>query len=258
MRNVWTIAMREFKVYFTSPIAYIVLAMFAFIFGYFFTTGLAFFLDYSASMAAQGGGMGAPPMNVNQFVIEPSLGNMSIVLLFLAPMITMRLFAEEKRSGTIELLLTSPLKDYHIILGKWLGALLLYGCLLLVAVANISVLFVYSSPDWKPLLVSLLGLLLMGGTMLAIGTFLSTLTRNQIVAGALTFGVLLLLWVLNWISSFESSTVGQLCEYLAISPHFEQFSRGVIELKDLLYYLSAISLGLFLSKRSLESLRWKA
>ena len=258
MRHVWTIAMREFKVYFTSPIAYIVLTIFALIFGYFFTTGLAFFLDYSASMAAQGGGMGAPTMNVNQFVVEPALGNMSIVLLFLAPMITMRLFAEENRSGTIELLLTSPLRDYHIILGKWLAALLLYGCLLLVALLNLSVLFLYSSPDWKPVAVSLLGLLLMGGTMLALGTFLSTLTRNQIVAGALTFGLLLLLWVLNWISSFESSAVGRLCEYLAISPHFEQFSRGVVELKDLLYYLSAISLGLFLSKRSLEALRWKA
>ena len=257
MRNICTIAMREFSVYFTSPIAYIVLVMFAIIFGYFFSTGLAFFLDYSASMAAQGG-MGAPTMNVNQFVIEPSLGNMSIVLLFMVPMITMRLFAEEKRSGTIELLLTSPLKDYHIVIGKWIGALMLYGCMLLIAVVNISVLFIYTTPDWKPLLVSLLGLLLMGGSMIALGTFLSTLTRNQIVAGALTFGVLLLLWVLNWVSSYDTSTWSQLCEYLAISPHYEQFSRGVIELKDLLYYLSAIALGLFLSKRSLESLRWKA
>lgn len=257
MKNICTIALREFSVYFTSPIAYLLLAVFAIIFGYFFSTGLAFFLDYSASVAAQGG-MGAPTMNVNQFVIEPSLGNMSIVLLFMVPMITMRLFAEEKRSGTIELLLTSPLKDYHIVIGKWVGALMLYGCMLLVAVVNISVLFIYTTPDWKPLLVSLLGLLLMGGSMIALGTFLSTLTRNQIVAGALTFGVLLLLWVLNWVSSFESSTLSRLCEYLAISPHYEQFSRGVIELKDLLYYLSAISLGLFLSKRSLEALRWKA
>ncbi len=257
MRNVMTIALREFMVYFTSPIAYIVLAMFALIFGYFFTTGLAFFMDYSASVQTQGGA-GAPPLNVNQFVIEPSLGNMSIVLLFLVPMITMRLFAEETRSGTIELLLTSPLQDYQIIIGKWLGALMLYGCLLLVAVLNISVLFLYTTPDWKPLLVSLMGLLLMGGTMIALGTFLSTLTQNQIVAGALTFGILLLLWVLNWVSSFDTSPFSRLCEYLAISPHFEQFSRGVIELKDLLYFLSAISLGLFLSKRSLESLRWKA
>lgn len=257
MANIWTIAVREFRVYFTSPIAYIVLAMFAFIYGYFFTTGLAFFIDYSASVGAQGG-MGAPPMNVNQFVIEPSLGNMSIVLLFLVPMISMRLFAEENRSGTIELLLTSPLSDYHIIIGKWLGALMLYGCMLVIALANLGILFVYSEPDWRPVLVSLLGLVLMGGAMLAVGTFLSTLTKNQIVAGALTFGVLLLLWVLNWLSSFQTSLLARLCDYIAISGHFEQFSRGVIELKDLLYYLSAIALGLFLSKRSLEAVRWKA
>ncbi len=257
MRNIWTIAVREFRVYFTSPIAYIVLAMFAVIFGYFFTTGLAFFLDYSATVGAQGG-MGAPPMNVNQFVIEPTLGNMTIVLLFLVPMITMRLFAEENRSGTIELLLTSPLPDYHIIVGKWLGALMLYGCMLAIVVANLTILFVHSTPDWRPVLVSLLGLTLMGGAMLAVGAFLSTLTKNQIVAGALTFGVLLLLWVLNWLSSFETSLFARICDYLAISGHFEQFSRGVIELKDLLYYLSAIALGLFLSKRSLEALRWKA
>ena len=257
MRYVWTIAKREFKLYFSSPIAYIVMAMFAVVFGYFFTSGLAYFMSYRAEILAQAGAS-APPLSVNQYVIEPALANMSFVLLFVVPTITMRLFAEEKRSGTIELLLTSPLRDYHLILGKWLGAVLLYSCLLLVAALNLSVLFLYSTPDWKPMLVALFGLLLMGGTMIAIGTFLSTLTSNQLVASALTFGVLLLLWVLNWISSFETSTLSRVLEYLAISPHFEQFSKGVIELKDLTYYFSAICLGLFLSKRSLEALRWKA
>lgn len=258
MRNVMTIAMREFKVYFSSPIAYIVLAMFAVIFGYFFSTGLAYFVQFSAQAAMQGGGQGMPPLNINQFVVAPSLGNMSIVLLFLVPMITMRLFAEEKRSGTIELLLTSPVKDYEIIIGKWLGALLLFCSMLVVAIINLSILFYYSSPDLKPMLVALLGLVLMGGAMISIGTFLSTLTKNQIVAGALTFGLLLMLWVLNWASSFSTSVIGELCTFLALSPHFEQFSKGVIELKDVVYYISAISLGLFLSKRSIESMRWRA
>lgn len=258
MRNVLTIAMREFKMYFSSPIAYIVLAMFAVIFGYFFATGLAYFAQFSAQAAMQGGGMEMPPLNINQFVIAPSLGNMTIVLLFLVPMVTMRLFAEEKRSGTIELLLTSPVKDYEIIVGKWLGAMLLFCAMLLIAVMNLSILFFYTTPDWKPMLVALLGLVLMGGTMIAIGTFLSTLTKNQIVAAALTFGLLLLLWVLNWATSFSGSTLSALFEFLALSPHFEQFSKGVIELKDITYYISAIALGLFLSKRSLESLRWRA
>jgi ABC-2 type transport system permease protein len=169
----------------------------------------------------------------------------------------MRLFAEEQRSGTIELLLTSPVRDYEIILGKWLAAMLLFACMLAVSMLNLSVLFVLSTPDWRALAVGYLGLLLMGGTFFALGSFISTLTKYQIVAGALTFGLFLMLWVLDWVNAYSTSTVGKLCQYLAIAPHFEQFSKGVIELKDTVYYLSAIALGLFLSKRSLESLRWR-
>ena len=148
--------------------------------------------------------------------------------------------------------------DYEIIIGKWLGAMMLYGCMLLIALANLIVLFIYSTPDWQAMAVAFLGMILMGGALLAFGEFLSTLTKNQIVAGALTFGFLLLLWVLNWVGQYNSSTVGKVCEYLAIAPHFEQFSKGVVELKDFVYYASAIAFGLFLSKRSIESLRWRA
>ena len=133
-------------------------------------------------------GMQMPPMNVDQFIIQPTLGNFSIILLFLSPMITMRLFAEEKRSGTIELLLTSPVRDFEIIFGKWLAAVLLFACMLAISMLNLAVIFLLSTPDWRALLVGYLGLLLMGGTFLAIGAFISTLTKNQIVAGALTFG----------------------------------------------------------------------
>ena len=257
MRNVWTIARRELKSYFASPIAYILLAMFAVIFGYFFFSAVAIFVDFSGR-AAMGQGQGMPPMNINQFVIQPTLGNFSIILLFLSPMVTMRLFAEETRSGTIELLLTSPVRDFEIILGKWLAAMLLYACMLGVSMLNIAVLFILSTPDWKALAVGYLGLLLMGGTFLSLGAFISTLTRNQIVAGAVTFGLFLVLWVLDWVNAYNTSTIGKVCQYLAIATHNQQFAKGVIELKDVAYYLSAISLGLFLSKRSLESLRWRA
>lgn len=254
MRNVWTIAARELRSYFTSPIAYIVLAMFAVIFGFFFYSALAFTLQFmnSQQMAMRGGSV-----NINEFVIAPTLGNFSIILLFLSPMVTMRLFAEETRSGTIELLLTSPVRDYEIIFGKWLAAMLLFACMLAISMLNLSVLFVLSTPDWRALAVGYLGLLLMGGTFLSLGAFISTLTRNQIVAGALTFGLFLLLWVLDWVNSYSTSWVGRLCQYLAIAPHLQQFSKGVIELKDTIYYVSAIALGLFLSKRSIESLRWR-
>ena len=255
MRNIWTIARRELFSYFSSPIAYIVLAMFALLFGYFFFSAVAIFVRYSAQAGMQ---PGAPPMNVNQYIVQPTLGNFGIILLLLTPLVTMRLFAEEKRSGTIELLLTSPIRDYEIIFGKWLGAMLLYACMLAVSLLNLSILFIVSTPDWRAMLVGYLGLLLMGGAFLAIGAFISTLTSNQIVAGAVTFCLFLLLWVLDWTNSYSTSAIGQICSYIAIAPHFEQFSRGVIELKDTIYYLSAIAAGLFLSKRSIESLRWRA
>ena len=255
MRNVWTLARRELNSYFVSPIAYVLLAMFAVIFGYFFFTAVAIFVQFSGR-SQFGAGMGS--MNIDQFVIQPTFGNFSIILLFLSPMITMRLFAEEKRSGTMELLLTSPVRDYEIIFGKWLAAMLLYGAMLGLSLLNLSILFVYSEPDWRALLAAYLGLLLMGGSFLALGAFISSLTRNQIVAGAVTFGLFLLLYVLDWVNAYSTSTVGKLCKYLAIAPHFQQFSKGVIELTDTIYYLSAIGVGLFLNKRSLEWLRWRS
>ena len=255
MRNVWTIARRELNSYFVSPVAYIFLAMLAVVFGFFFFNAVAFFVDYSGRAAMQGG---AGPMNVDQFIIQPTLGNFSIVVIFFCPMITMRLFAEEKRSGTIELLLTSPVHDYEIIFGKWLGAMLLYACMLGVSLLSLGILFIYSTPDAKALAVAYLGLLLMGGMFLSLGLFISTLTRNQIVAGAVTFALVLLLYVLDWVNAHSPSTIGEVCQYIGVAPHIQQFSRGVIELKDTLYYVSAIGLGLFLSKRSMESLRWRA
>lgn len=256
MRNVWTIARKELKAYFASPIAYTVLAIFGFIFGWMYFSSVAIFVDFSSQ--AQMGRPGMPPMNLNEFVIRPLLGNMGIVSLFLAPLITMRLFAEEKRSGTFELLLTSPVRDFEIILGKWLGGMLLFGCMVLVSLVNIGLLFAFSAPDWKALAVGYLGVLLMGGVFLALGAFISTTTSNQIVAGAVTFGVFLLLWILDWATAFSTSGVGKLAQFIAIMPHFEQFSKGVIELKNVVYYISAIALGFFLTKRSLESLRWRA
>lgn len=255
MRNVWTIARRELRVYFTSPIGYIVLAMFALVFGWFFVNALIIFSEVSAQ-AAMRPDMGG--LSIDQYVVQPTLGNFTVILLFLMPMLTMRLFAEEQRQGTIELLLTSPVKDYEIIWGKWLGGMLLYGCMLLVSSVNLAVLFLYVTPDIKAMLVAYLGLVLMGGALMALGAFISTTTKNQIVAGSLTFGLFLLLWVLNWVEQYSTSTAGQLAGFLAMPPHFAQFAKGVIELKDTAYFVTTIALGLFLSKRSIESIRWKA
>ncbi|HYM10423.1 MAG TPA: ABC transporter permease subunit [Bryobacterales bacterium] len=256
MKSIWVLARRELSSYFSSPIAYIVLAMFAIIFGYFFYSATAIFVQYSIQ-AMMNRGM-AGPMNLNEFIIRPLLMNVSVIILFLLPMVTMRLFAEEKRSGTIELLLTSPLRDVEIILGKWLAAMLLYVCLLVISALDILILFRYGQPDWKALLVGYLGLILMGAAFMGLGAFISTLTKNQIIAASLTFGLFLLLWVLDWVTSYSQGTVGKVVSYLSITTHFENFAKGVLDLKDAIYYLSVIFIGLFLTLRSMESLRWRA
>src|SRR5262250_2634297 len=202
MRNVWILCRKELRSYFVSPIAYLLLAMFAIVFGFFFWNSVGYFVN--AGMEAQMRGA-MFPLNVNEQVIRPLVSNVSVLGLFLIPMITMRLFAEEKRTGTIELLATSPVRDFEVILGKWLAAMLLYGCMLLISALNFAFIFKYGNPDWKPLVIGYLGLYLQAGALLAIGTFISTLTKNQIIAGAVTFGICLLLWVLEWVSSYETS-----------------------------------------------------
>jgi len=195
MRNTLAIAHKELRSYFASPIGYIVLGFFALLYGWFYVTMLNYFVRQSMQVAQFGG---QETMNVNQVMLRPLLQNVTILLLFLMPMVTMRSYAEEKRSGTIELLLTSPLKDWEIILGKFLGALGLYVVMLAVTLVYMAILFIYGNPEWKPLLAAYLGLLLMGGAFIALGLMISSTTNNQIVAGVISFVVFLLLWIVGW------------------------------------------------------------
>jgi ABC-2 type transport system permease protein len=255
MRNILVIFKKELKSYFASPIAYLLLAIFAVIFGFFFYSATRFFVLQGMQMAMMGRGMA---MDVNEYVIRPLLTNASVIGLFLIPMITMRLYAEEKRSGTIELLMTSPVRDLEIVLGKWLAALVLYVSILAISGINIGILFAFGRPDWKPILVGYLGLILQGGCLLAIGIFISTTTRNQIIAGGATFAVCLMLWVLDWVSAYDQSAWAKVVAYLSVVTHFEPFAKGVIDSKDVIFYLSMIFFGLFLTTRSVESLRWRS
>src|SRR4029077_7930177 len=232
MRNAWIICRKELGSYFVSPVAYLLLTMFGVIFGFFFWNALGFFVIEGMEMQMRGQSM---PMNLNEQIIRPLLSNISVVGLFFIPMITMRLFAEEKRTGTIELLATSPVRDLEIILGKWLGAVGLHCCPPLFTALNFAFLFRYGNPDWKPLAAGYLGLLLQAGALLAIGTFISTLTKNQIIAGAATFGVCLLLWVLEWVSAYETTTWSKVLAYMSIITHFESFARGTFDSKDAVF-----------------------
>jgi gliding motility-associated transport system permease protein len=255
MRNALIICRKELRSYFVSPVAYVLLAMFSLIFALFFWVFLQRFIFVGMEMQMRGQ---MYPMNLNDEMIRPLLSNVSVMALFFIPIITMRLFAEEKRTGTIELLATSPIRDLEIVMGKWLASVALYSCLLVFTALNLVFLFKYGNPDWKPLAIGYLGLLLQAGAFLAIGTFISTLTKNQIIAGAVTFGVCLVLWVIEWPSEFESTMWARILSYLSIVAHFESFGRGVLDSKDAIFYASVIFLGLFFTARSMESLRWRS
>ena len=254
MNNVLAIAHKEIRAYFSSPIAYIIIGLFALLFGFFYVTILNWFVQQSMQMSM---GMGPGTMNVSQQMIRPLLLNMTVVLLFVLPMITMRTYAEEKRSGTIELLLTSPLTDLQIILGKFFGAMTLYGAMLAVTLIYVAALFFFGTPEWKPIVTAYLGLLLLGGCFISVGLLISSLTRNQIVAGMMTFGVFLLLWVIDWIGAFAGPTFEPVVTYLSITQHFDDFAKGVIDTKHVVYYLSFMTFGLFLTAKSVDSERWR-
>lgn len=251
MRNILAIADKELRSYFASPIAYIIIGLFALLFGYFFIAYLSVFVQRS-SQAMFGG---AP--NINQDMIRGVFLNSAVIILFVMPMITMRTYSEEKRSGTIELLLTSPVTDFQIIMGKFLGALGLYASMLLVTMLYIAILFVYGNPEWKPIATGYLGLLLMGASFLSVGLFISSVTKNQIVAGFLTFAVFLLLWVINWMSDQSGPMTAAVLKYLSITEHFDDFARGIIDTKHVIYYVTFITFGLFLTAKSVDMERWR-
>jgi len=172
-------------------------------------------------------------------------------------MITMRTYSEEKRSGTIELLLTSPLTDLEIIVGKFLGAMGLYCAMLAVTVAYMGILFFYGNPEWRPVVAGYLGLVLLGGCFISVGLLISSLTKNQIVAGVITFAVFLMLWIINWSADQSGPTMRAVLNHLSIIDHFDDFARGIIDTKHVVYYLSFITFGLFLTAKSVDSERWR-
>jgi ABC-2 type transport system permease protein len=254
VRNTFAIADKELRSYFASPIAYILIGLFSLLFGWFFYVYLMAFNQQSQQMMQFGQGGGA---NINQMMIRGLFQNTAVIILFTMPMITMRTYSEEKRSGTIELLLTSPVTDVEIIIGKFLGALGLYAAMLLVTMLYIVMLFKISNPEWRPIVAGYLGLLLMGGCFLSTGLFISSLTKNQIVAGFLTFATFLMLWIVNWIGESSGPTTQAIVSYLSITEHFDDFARGIIDTKHTIYYLSFITFGLFLTAKSVDSERWR-
>lgn len=255
MKNIVLIAGKELKSYFASPIAYLLMAAFGIIFGATFFSSVRFMMQ----QALQGQMMGQQqPISVNDMVISPLLGFAGTITLFLIPMITMRLIAEEKRTGTMELLLTSPITDAELIIGKWVGGMLLYLCVLAMSALDFSMVFIWGKPDLQPVLIAYLGLILQGGALLALGEWISAMTRNQIVAGGVTFFLFLFLYLLKFFFEFDNNWLAQGANYLAIVSHLDNFSKGLLSSKDVIFYFTMTFLGLFLTWQSLDSLRWRA
>ena len=253
VRNILAIAGKELRSYFASPIAYIIIGLFALLFGWFFYVYLHVFVEQSQRMSMMGGGN----VNVNEQMIRGVLQNAAVIILFVMPMITMRTYSEEKRSGTIELLLTSPLTDFEIIIGKFLGAMGLFCAMLVVTMIDVAILFRLGNPEWRPIAAGYLGLLLMGGCFISVGLLISSLTKNQIVAGFMTFAVFLMLWVINWLADSSGPTGQAILSFLSITDHFDDFTKGIIDTKHLAYYISFITFGLFLTAKSVDSERWR-
>lgn len=254
MSQVWNIAKRDLRAYFSSPIAYIVIALFLGIMGWMFFWNLSFF--NAQAMQYQRFPRGEGP-SISDGILRPLYGNMNIVLLFLLPFVTMRLVAEEKKNHTMELLLTSPLKVSQIIFGKYLSGLLLLLVMLALTWVYPITLYFTGNPDLGVIIGANLGTFLLASCYLSVGLLFSSMTENQIVAGALTFATLLFFWLVGWASNSAGSEVGKVIEYVSLIGHFKNFSRGLISSEDVVFYLSFTGIGLFLTHRVLDSYRWK-
>ncbi|MEC9381218.1 MAG: ABC transporter permease subunit [Candidatus Latescibacterota bacterium] len=259
MRNLWAIYTKELRSYFVSPVAYVIAGVFLFLSGYLFRNILMQFnfwcIQFSQRAQFMQGGM--PNLNLNEMVVTQFFGVMDFIWLLVVPMLTMRLLAEEKKNGTMELLMTSPISTVEILLGKFFACLTLYMTIVALTLVYCGILELYGDPDWGPIWSAYLGYLLLGGTFIGVGMLASSVTENQIVAVLLAFGAVLMLWLIDWSASFAGPTAAKVLQYLSIIQHLQDFQRGVIDTSDVVFYLSFIFFSLFVTTRVLESRRWR-
>jgi ABC-2 type transport system permease protein len=236
MRNVWAVTTRELRAYFLSPLAYLVIAFFL------FGAGLLFGLIIEQSREASLRGL---------------ISNVSVLFLFVVPMISMRLLAEEQHSGTIELLLTNPVQEWEIVTGKFLASILLVLVMLGLTLLYPLFLFMFGNPDRGPIAAGYVGVILQAAAFLAVGLWASSLTENQIVAAVLAFVFLLVLWLSDSLGQSLGGPLGSIVSYTSVANHFNDFPTGVINTKDVLYYVTLIVAGLVLSTLSLQARRYR-
>jgi ABC-2 type transport system permease protein len=257
MKNSFTIAGKELAGYFLQPVAYVVMTVFLLLGGFFFFALLQYFEMTLARYSAMQNPEVLQVLNLNQRVIEPMLHNLAVVLVILVPAITMRSFAEEKRTGTYELLLTAPIRTGEIVAGKFIAAAAFM--LIMIALAGIFplILVTFGNPEIGVMFSGYLGLAMLAISFVSIGLFTSSLTQNQIIAAISCFGLLLLLFVISWPAQAGGGSFAGLLRYLSLPEHFGQMVTGIIDTRDIVYFLSLIFVALFLTQRSVESARWR-
>jgi ABC-2 type transport system permease protein len=257
MGNILTIAGREIRSNFSSPVAYVLIAVYLALAGYFFFALLSAFNTTLQIYSMMRNPELLSRFNLNQMVIIPLLANLSVLLIFIVPAITMRMFPEEKRAGTYELLLTSPLKVGEIVLGKFLGGLALV--LLMVALSGVfgGLLLMYGNPEVPLMLAGYLGLALMATVFLAIGTLVSSFTDNVVIAYVGALFALLVLYTVGWLGETLQGGGAALIKYLSITDHFQELTKGIIDTRELVYFGTLLVVSLFLTQRSVESVRWR-
>lgn len=255
MKNIAPIIAKEMRLYFISPIIYVVAAVFLLVSDYLFYSQVVFYSSLATQMMQFQQNL--PEINIHSVVFRPALMNMSIILLFIMPLLTMRLFAEEKKGRTFELLFTSPITITEMILGKFFAAFLVY-LLLLALTLHFPLILSFMTPvSIKPLLASYLGLALMGAVFTAFGLFASTTTENQIISAVLSFGILIGLWLVGGGQSGGETPFSEAINFLSLVQHLDNMVKGLLDTRDIGYFLSMTLLGLFLSHRMVESTRWK-
>ncbi len=255
MRNVLAIARRETGAYMTNPIGWIILCGFVIMWGIFFTVMLFGYNQAAAEAVLSPYG---DQMNVNDMIVTPLFGNIGVIAMLASPALAMRLIAEDRRTRSIELLLTSPVSSTQIVLGKFLGALGFAGVLALDTLLYAAILLWLGEPDPGVLAANYLGFFLIFGTFLAAGLFMSSLTENQVLALVLAFGFNLVVWIIGWVGSLlGEGTLKTTVEYISMLNHIDDMSKGVIHAQDLVYFLTFIGFFLFATVQRVEALRWR-
>jgi gliding motility-associated transport system permease protein len=259
MRATWIVFAREMRSYFVSPVAYTLLLAFLGLAGWYFWFFLSSFVQAAARLTEQAMMFQQlpPVLNVNLSVVRPWFNLTSQLLLFLAPIITMRLLADERGTGRIDLLLSAPVTDLQLVLGKYFAGVALCGIFLLPTLVYPALLYHYGDPEIGPILAGYLGLLLDSMALIAVGLLVSSLTGSQVVAAAGSFGIVILFWVLGLVAGGEGTAWHAALSSVSMLEHFSDFARGVIETRHLVYYLTFTGFMLFLTLRSLQSVRWR-